>query len=230
MSRKRIPGRDIISDVRSGMTSDHLMDKYQLSPKQLDDVLDKILTASRDLAKKISEDIRQGMIDSQLMKKYQLSREGLSRAFEKLLEAGFIDRNEFDRCLSPTRPETSFVEKRHRHRRVPCFPVTVVDRSNPRNTGRVKDISAMGLGVVGMQAQLGENKSIAILGDDLGVISPFEVRAECRWVATGSEYTEPVAGFQIRLISERDLAWLEEFIEAIDLGAFEGLDENAKKS
>jgi hypothetical protein len=221
LSRRRIPGRNIISDVRSGMSNDQLMDKYQLSPKQLDDVLAQILTASTALAKKISEDIRQEMIDSQLMKKYQLSREGLSRAFEKLLEAGFIDQEAFDRCLSPTKPETTFVEKRHRHRRVPYFPVTVVDRSNPRNTGRVKDISAMGLGVVGMQAQSGENKSIAILGDDLGVISPFELRAECRWVVTGSKCTEPVAGFQIRLISERDLAWLEEFIEAIDLGAFE---------
>ena len=121
MSRRRIPGRNIISDVRSGMSNDQLMDKYQLSAKQLDDVLDQILTASRALARKISEDIRQEMIDSQLMKKYQLSREGLSRAFEKLLEAGFIDQKEFDRCLSPTKPETTFVEKRHREQTCSMF-------------------------------------------------------------------------------------------------------------
>lgn len=230
MSRKRIVGRDILTDVRSGLTNDQLMDKYQLSPKQLDDVLKKILNTSRDLAKKIAGDVRRGMIVSELMEKYQLSREGLYRAFEKLLELGFIDQKVLGRCLSPANPENSSGEKREGHRRVPRSLVTVVDRANPRNMGRLRDISGKGLGVVGMRTYVEEDKSIAILGDDIGVVSPFEVRAECRWVATGSKTTEPVAGFQIRQISEQDLKWLRKFIEAIDLGNLELLEENDKES
>jgi hypothetical protein len=101
-----------------------------------------------------------------------------------------------------------------------------VDRADPSNVGRVKDVSGRGLAVIGMQASIGEDKSIAILGDDLGLISPFEVRVECRWVSIGSGNTEPVAGFQIRAISERDLVWLREFLETIDIGSLEAVEEN----
>jgi hypothetical protein len=209
------------------MTNAWLMEKYQLSPTQLDDVLNKILKKSRDLAKKIAADVRQGMTDSELMEKYQLSREGLGRAFDRLVKFGLIDKEAFDNSLSSANRQTFFGEKRQVHRRVPQFPVTVVDRANPRNIGQLKDISGRGLGVVGLYALKGEDKSIAILGDDLGVVSPFEVRAECRWVTRASEHTELVSGFQIRQISEKDLAWLREFIETIDLGTL-GLLEDTK--
>ena len=227
MSKRRIGARDIVVDVRSGLSKDELMNKYQLSSKQLDHVLKKTFKASRDLAKIVAEDIRQGIADSRLMEKYRLSRDGLQHAFDKLLEAGFIDQSTYDSHLSNGKPEPYLDEKRQGHRRVPRFPVTVVDRADPRNMGRVKDISGRGLAVIGVKAHIGEDKSIAILGDDLGVVSPFEVRAECRWVSTGSGYSEPMAGFQIRAISERDLAWLKEFIEIIDLGTLEFMEENS---
>jgi len=202
------------------------MEKYQLSSRQLDHVLKETLKAGRNLAKKVADDVRAGVTDSQLMEKYRLSLDGLHRAFKMLLDGGFIDKGAYHSRLPKANQAPFFIEKRQGVRRVPRFPVAVVDRADPTNVGRVKDVSGRGLAVIGMQASMGEDKSIAILGDDLGLVSPFEVRVECRWVSIGSGNTEPVAGFQIRAISERDLAWLREFLETIDLGSLEAVEEN----
>jgi len=228
LTRKMIDGRNVLSDVSSGMTNARPMEKYRLSPRQLDDVLKKILKRSRDLAKKIAVDVCQGMTDSELMEKYQLPREGLGRAFGKLLELGLIDKNVFDASLSPAHQQTFLGEKREEYRRVPQFSVTIVDRANSLNMGQLKDISVRGLGVIGMHALKGQDMSIAILGDDMGVVSPFEVRAECRWSTPAGKNTETVSGFQIRQISEQDLAWLREFLETIDLGTLGVLEEDGK--
>jgi uncharacterized protein (DUF433 family) len=217
LSRRRITGRDILGDIRSGMTRAQLMDKYQLSCKQLDHVFEKLLEESWNLAKRIVEDVRCGMSDSDLMEKYQLPKNGLQAAFERLVEGGFIFRDELDRPRSEAIPPPSPCDKRQRRRYVPSFSVRIVDQMNPRHRGRLKDISDQGLGVVGVEVATGEMRSIAVLGDDLGVIDPFEVTAECRWSAK-SESGEPIAGFLINNISETDLAWLRRFIRFVDNG------------
>ncbi len=74
--------------------------------------------------------------------------------------------------------------------------MAVVDQKDRKNGGRLKNISYKGLGVVGLPASIGETKSFAILGDDLGLVNPFEVTAECRWcgvwtakAATGGRFS-----------------------------------------
>jgi hypothetical protein len=215
---RKIFAKDIVSDVRSGMKSGELMQKYRLSRDQLNDVLDKLFKASSDLAKKVSGDILLGMLDSHIMEKYQLSKTGLERSLQKLVELGLIDRESLYRFPSAHSENILPGEKRRGNRSVPSFYVRVIDRENPCNSGQMKDISYRGLGITGMQARLGEDKVIAILGDDSGLITPFEVRAECRWVSVGRQPSEIIAGFQIRQISDKDLSWLKEFIDVVRIG------------
>ncbi len=202
-------------DIRSGMTNTRLMEKYELSSRQLREVLARVLEESKVVAKRIADDVREGMNESQLMAKYRLSPGGLRNAFEKIFEAGFIDRTQLDRWLSAHAFKAERAERRKNTRYSPSFSVTVVDQENRRSGGRLKDISYKGLGVVGLPASIGETKSIAILGDDLGLVNPFEVIAECRWVMPGGEGRKPVAGFQITHISGRDLLWMREFIKVV---------------
>jgi uncharacterized protein (DUF433 family) len=212
---RKIVARDILGDIRSGMTNVQLMQKYQLSSRQLRKLLGKVLEESNALAERIAGDVREGMNDSELMAKYQLSPNGLRNALEKLFERGFIDQTEIERRPSGHTLQPVRRERRKNTRYSPSFSVTVVDHENRRNGGRLKDISYKGLGVVGLPTSIGETKSIAILGDDLGLVNPFEVTAECKWVEAEGEGGKPVAGFQITDISKRDLLWLREFIKAM---------------
>lgn len=215
LAGRRIAGRDILGDISSGMTNVQLMEKYQISSRQLREVLGKVLEESNAVAKRIAGDVRKGLNDSELMAKYQLSPDGLRNSFEKLIERGFIDRTLLNGRLSAHMVQLDRAERRKNIRYSPSFSVTVVDQDNRRNGGRLKDISYKGLGVTGLPASIGETKSIAILGDDLGLVNPFEVIAECRWVVAEGESRKPVAGFQITHVSQRDLLWLREFIKVM---------------
>ncbi len=73
-------------DISSGMTNARLMEKYELSSRQLGEVLARVLEESKALAGKIADDMRKGMNESQLMAKYHYRPADCGMAFEKLLK------------------------------------------------------------------------------------------------------------------------------------------------
>ena len=118
---------------------------------------------------------------------------------------------------SLSKNETSFHDERRQiSRRIPTLQIVVFDRDDDGSMGTVRDVTHKGLALRGIEADIGERKNLWILGDDLGLIDPFELEAECRWV--GSEVLEgqSVAGFQVIRISGEDLQKLLEFIELLD--------------
>src|SRR5271157_2676716 len=62
-----IPGREIIHDMRSGMTRWELMLKYGLSGEQLKKAFEIILEERQKIAVEIAGDVRTGMTGSELM-------------------------------------------------------------------------------------------------------------------------------------------------------------------
>ncbi len=216
---KVIQGKEIVEDICSGMTRWKLMEKYQLSYAELQQVVKIVLRQRERIAARIAEDVRSGMTDSELTEKYQLSQTGLETALKHLLKEGFLVSAEligrgglFQRAVSAE------PERRQLARRSPALQVAVRDGGKPDRSGTVKDISERGLAVRGIEAQVGEVKTLAILGDDLGYVDPFEVEAQCRWVTRGGADEGLVAGFLIVTMSDEDLASLKMFIHLIDLG------------
>ena len=96
--------------------------------------------------------------------------------------------------------------------------ITVCDMNNEIVKGTVKDITEKGLAVRGIKAEIGESKSFAILGDEIGLIDPFELSAECRWVGIDESNGQTVAGFMVTTISDQDLLGLQQLIDFLDLG------------
>jgi hypothetical protein len=90
--------------------------------------------------------------------------------------------------------------------------------------GTVKDITEKGLAVRGISAEIGEFKTFAILGDEIGIIDPFELSAECRWVGRDESNGQTVAGFVVTKISDQDLLSLQQLIDFVDLGCKETYD------
>ncbi|HTY26369.1 MAG TPA: PilZ domain-containing protein [Desulfomonilaceae bacterium] len=212
-----ISGKEIVHDIRSGMTRWELMLKYGFSGEQLKKAFEIIMEERRKVAIEIAEDVRSGMRDSGLMAKYQLSNSGLQKVCQNLLSEGLLESADIEGLKSPSDNGTSLHhERRQISRRSPSLQITVCDRSNDSSRGIVKDITEKGLAVRGIEADIGELKTLSILGDDLGFVDPFELEAECRWVGSEGSAGHLVAGFQVVAISDEDLQKLQEFIDFLD--------------
>jgi uncharacterized protein (DUF433 family) len=214
-----ISGKKIVHDLRSGMTRWEIMRKYGFSGEQLKKAFELVLGERRKIAEKIAGDVRSGMKNAELMEKYQLSNSGLQKICQVLLTEGFLGPDEIKRLEQPlSEGEPVRHDRRGVSRRSPSLQIVVSDRSNDGLSGAVKDITEKGLAVRGIEADIGELKTLAILGDEIGIIDPFEVRAECRWAGNEGSEGQLVAGFLITAISDQDLLRLRELINFLDLG------------
>ena len=215
-----ISGREIIQDLRSGMTRWELMLKYKLSGTQLKKAVDMIRAERQKVAVEISLDVRSGMTGMELMQKYRLSTSGLGKVCQKLLEDGLLGTLEIQVLKLPLDDGPSVhKERRQIPRRVPSLQIMVSDASKEGMRGTVKDITEKGLAVKGIEAHIEERKTLWILGDDLGIIDPFELEAECRWVRSERSKDRSVAGFQVVAISDEESQKLEQLIRLLDLRA-----------
>ena len=208
-----ISGKAIVRDIKSGMTGLQLMAKYGFSNGQLKKAVEMVLKERRRIAMAIAEDVRSGLTAGELKKKYQLSDSGLEKACKRLLTEGLLGAANIKNLEIAFDTVALFGHERRRApRRTPSLPITVYDRGSRGPKGSIKDISEKGLGVRGIAGVVGESKTLLILGDDFGLVDPFEVEAECRWAGTEGPGGQQVAGFQITAISDEDLRRLQELI------------------
>ncbi len=228
-SESVISGRELIRDLGSGMSRWELILKYRLSSEQLKKMFEVVLEQRRKIATSIAEDVRSGTKGPELMKKYQLSHSALRSICQELLTEGVLGSADFMGIKrSPNDDTPVHQERREIPRRIPSMQITVRDIKNENTKGTVKDITEKGLAVRGIKAEIGESKSFAILGDEIGIIDPFELSAECRWVGIDDSDGQTVAGFMVTAISDRDLQSLQELISILDLD-WKGSHDNFKK-
>jgi len=93
MRKPRIPAKDVLDAIRSGVDDIALMKKYQLSAKGLQSLFTKLGQAGiiKHLnAHEVLADLRSGLSSDGLMKKYKLTDEGLQNLFQELDRAGLL--------------------------------------------------------------------------------------------------------------------------------------------
>ena len=212
-----ISGKDIVRDINSGMNGLQLMAKYGFSAQQLKKAIEIILKERKRITAAFADDVRCGLTAPELMKKYQLSDSGLHKAYNKALTDGLLQSADIKEFQGPFGGPAHFPsERRETPRRTPSVPIVVYDISNNGPKGTIKDISEKGLAVRGIGGIVGESKILSILGDDFGMVDPFEAEVECRWSSTEVPGARQVAGFKITRISEPDLRRLQQLIEFVD--------------
>jgi uncharacterized protein (DUF433 family) len=89
--RVSVDAKEVLADIRSGMSDSGLMAKYAVSAEGLESLLSKFeqLGALRQIkANELLRDIRRGRTNNEIMEKYQLSKSALKRIFEDLTRAG----------------------------------------------------------------------------------------------------------------------------------------------
>jgi hypothetical protein len=169
---------------------------------------DRAAAMKREIrAKDLVRDIRKGLTNIQLMDKYRLSAKGLLLCFRKLVEAKAFTAGELeprirDQVLqSPT-----------------CYPIMstlyVYDPEETTVRGHVQDLSIHRIQVVGIQAALGDRKSLLLQATTFEGVFRCSLQGVCRWSRLEPELNEWVAVFEIVRISKQDAEKLKELIQA----------------
>jgi hypothetical protein len=210
--KKMIIGKEIIRDVAQGVSQVRLMRKYGLTRGQLRAVLHQLSDIRQRRVESMVIDIKSGLGLSIFAQKYQLSVQATFDTLKQLVDEGAVSKGEVAALFE--RDNAALMGDRFRtaERNYPTLMVSVVDVGNNGDLYVVRDISEKGLRVDGIKANVGEIKNLAVVGDALGQIVPFELEAECRWVGYVDPGGERCAGFRITHISDEDLVRLRRFI------------------
>ena len=228
MAVLKVSQNEVLRDIRSGMDEAAIRKKYNLSIKGVKSLYTKLIEAGllghdlKPAARKLNivaifGDIRAGMSNADLMKKYELSAYMLRQVSKKLLDArGKRSAEDGPDTLIEEVPELLATREFVRHE--VDFEVPVYEATRPEVHGMVRDVSEDGISVMGITANVGERKTLVILGDELGAFSSFEFEGYCRWsfadVSDGTRFT----GFAVDKISEKDLRELRKLVRLITVG------------
>lgn len=248
MGQREISAKEVLKDIRAGLTDAGIMQKYKLSSKGLESLYRKMALAGllekpaqspsspqkRTInAAKIASDIRSGMSDEELMKNYDLSAAGLSRVFEELVRVGEALPRRFGES-EPSLSESVYRDPRElgrlsaRHK--VDFLLPAIDEANEERVGTIQDISHGGLGVRGIEARVGETKTIVIPADEFFNLKRLRFVATCRWAAKDPSDSEPIAGFELVGLSRQDVRNLRELINLADaMNKIETVDIQARQ-
>lgn len=111
--KKSLSAREVVADIRVGMSDEQLMGKHGLSTKGLQSLKDKLITAGlltaqelngtspstqapdpsadkRAFAKSIADAVKNGLSDPDVVKRFGISVTKLPKAYESLIKAGYL--------------------------------------------------------------------------------------------------------------------------------------------
>jgi len=148
-------------------------------------------------AKDAVASIRSGMDDLALMKKYKISARGLQSLFNKLVDLGKLSVEELYEHYR-LRGNVVVVEDVHKlPRHYLALSAPIFEPTHPDVKGSLLDITEKGFEVIGIEAEVGEVKTLVI--PTIGFVEPEHIwfDARCLWSKKQGPDGQPVAGFQI---------------------------------
>ncbi len=162
--------------------------------------------------------VRSGLTDFELMKKYQLTAKQLRRTLQELIATGVLKKDRVYR-----RPIfCDYAMDRHEDRQFPRHyltrPLPIHEADNPQNRGWLTDITEVGLGARGIEVETGQTKTLTVFPEDFRETQLISMVASCVWAGKGHPKKQPVSGFRITEISDRDLEEIRKLIRTFIAG------------
>ncbi len=163
--------------------------------------------------------VRSGMDDLALMKRYKISAKGLRSLFKKLLDSGRLTAQELYEYTQKhvNSSVTEVVRELPRH--YLALAASIYEPTRPEAKGSLEDITERGIGVAGIDAEVGERKSFVIPVNKFLKSENIWFEAVCLWSNGPGPDGRPVAGFQITRISDESLEALRDLIRFLALAA-----------
>lgn len=177
------------------------------------------MTQKREIrAKDFIGDIRAGMADSALMNKYKLTPRGLQSVFRKLVRLKAIKSEEVYSRPQLQQDSLVVMPARQLERYYLDFDLPIFETKNPANSGFVCDVHEKGVGVRGLDAEVGYTGLFAIQLDPLMSGEPLVLELTCRWARLLNNEDTKRSGFEITKISHFDSKRLNELIQLVTFG------------
>jgi uncharacterized protein (DUF433 family) len=223
---------EVLKFMKLGADHATLKKKYNLSEEGLQDLYRQlgasgflewtgeecIVSAKRRIdTKELVTDIRSNLSDAELMEKYKLSSRGLQRVFTKLVDSRAVMADDISGRSILHDDSVTLQKVRGSLRALPILSIGIHDKNNPQIMGRIIDLSEVGVGVSGLEALVGEEKSLVVVPDEFLEVEPFSFEAKCRWSRMGDEDKICNAGFEITDISEGAYIQLLELLQLMTL-------------
>jgi Mor family transcriptional regulator len=212
---KHVNARDVLADLRAGMSSDELMKKYSLTRRGMENLFWELnrtgvleTSPERDGVpakvviniNEIAKDVRSGLNKTQLMEKYRMSPRALRWVSATLISSGTITWQEIYDKLCTSYKDLVPDKPRAAKRYPVLFDCNIYEADNGGVLGKVRDISEKGVGALGIEAKVGDTRTLVVPGDEFGEFATFTFDAECRWMKKDPA-GEFLAGFEISYIS-----------------------------
>ena len=227
MAVRKVPQNQVLEDIRSGMDETAIRKRYNLSDKGVKRLYEKLIEAKllgpdlKPASRKLNllqfvADIRAGMSNPDIMAKYKLSEDMFRQVSKKLLDAR-MTRSADDGPETTIEESPDSLATREFVRHEVDFELPIYEAGRPELHGFVRDISEEGVGVAGIEAKVGDLKTLVILGDEFGEFSSFEFEAYCRWCYADKADGTCLAGFAISKMSKNDLEQLKMLVRLVRL-------------
>lgn len=118
--KKTVSAREVVADIRVGMSDEQLMLKHGLSAKGLESLKTKLVTAGlltaqeldgkspptqvadpsvdkRAFAKNMADAVKDGLPDAEIIKRFGISAAKLPKVYESLVKAGYLSQEDLNR-------------------------------------------------------------------------------------------------------------------------------------
>jgi hypothetical protein len=153
---------------------------------------------------RIVKDIRSDLTDFELMRKHNLSPEELRSILEELCKTGTLTKSSV--YLRPIFYDDTMDPKANRRppRQILTRLLSIYEAENPQNKGWLIDISETGFGVSGIDVEAGQTLDLKILPEDFSRAENISVTAECIWTRNLHPEAQPISGFKITNIADKD--------------------------
>lgn len=231
MPDREINARQVLRDIRAGMDDAALMAKYKVSPQGLENLYTELANlgllepkkreqapASRGRRIKIKEvvrSVRGGMTQEQLMEKFGLTHEALQMLLTRLVDLKALTPDDILLEKTGRSPMLLGVSIRELDRYELDFELDICDAYRPERCGTVRDLTKEGLGVEGIDAEVGEQMTLLVSPDEFLGLSPIWFEAQCRWRGEDDAGGLPVAGFRITAISSENFDSLQKLLDLL---------------
>ncbi|MDQ7783759.1 MAG: PilZ domain-containing protein [Desulfomonilaceae bacterium] len=160
-------------------------------------------------------DIRSGMTEAELMAKYGISRKYLTKALRRLVSLKAVPHSELYERSPTYRKSCDDIQNRRRPRVDVSIPLPIYCVESARE-GLIRDISETGFRVAGIPSRIGVVRTFQLSVEMFIGFDPLLLIAECVWEETrGAAVRYPVAGYDIKYVSEADLEALRKLVQLL---------------
>jgi len=206
----------LLRAISAGITGKKLMRKFGLSRRGFHSVLNQLLAERQRKAVQILADYRSGMSVDEIGKRNGFLAANISNILKRLEDLNFLSNDNSPGKTGSRRTEHDTQDRRSFPRlQRPVLTTRIYEAVVPEKTGLILDLSEGGIGVRGIESQMGQEKTLFMNVGDFVDYVPLIFECRCRWISVSDDAQRDLcAGFEITTISDNSLGRLRTVLAA----------------